>query len=83
MPLEEKPNVFALQAKRNQANTRVSRQRMTDAERIAELETEVDKLIQIVMEQRATLDDLDDRQWKLVRLIGKRLGLTGKAKGRR
>lgn len=53
---------------------------MTDVERIAELETEVDKLIQLVLQQQADIDDVDDRQWRLLRLIGKKLGVGRKAK---
>lgn len=51
---------------------------MSAEERITELETEVDKLILLVLQQQQDIEDIDDRQFKLLRLIGRRLGLTQK-----
>lgn len=76
---EEKPNVFAIQARRTQSNLRVRRGMLTDAERIVELETDVDKLISLVLQQQRTLEEIEDRQFKLLRLLGKRLGINRKA----
>lgn len=74
----DKPNVHAIQSRRTQANVRVLRGRMSDVERIAELELEVDKLIQLVLQQKRDIEDIDERQWKLMRLIGKKLGISRK-----
>lgn len=49
---------------------------MTDADRIASLEVDVDKLISHILQQQKSLEEMEDRQWKLLRLIGKRLGLS-------
>lgn len=55
---------------------------LSDPERLAELETDVDKLITLVLQQQKELDDIDDRQWKLLRLLGKKLGITSPRKRR-
>ncbi len=75
---DERPNVYSIQARRTQANLRVRRGMLTPEERIAELEIDVDKLVQLVLQQQGEIDDVDSRQWKLLRLLGKRLGITDK-----
>jgi len=76
MPTEDRPNVFAIQAKRTQSNLRVRRGMLSPEERIAELEADVDKLITTLLQQQKQLEEMEDRQWKLLRLIGKRLGIS-------
>lgn len=44
-------------------------------ERLTEIETDVDKLISLCLQQQKQIEEMEDRQWKLLRLIGKRLGI--------
>ena len=78
-PDTEAPNVFSIQSRRTQSNLRVRRGMLTTEERIAELEVDVDKLVSLCLQQQRTIEEMEDRQWKLLRLIGKRLGLSGRA----
>lgn len=72
---DKSTNIYSLQSKRVQSSLRTRRGMMTDAERIAALEEDVDKLVTTVLSQQKSIEDMDDRQWKLLRLIGKRLGI--------
>lgn len=78
MTENERPNVYSLQSKRTQSNLRVRRGMMTDVERIASLEEDVDKMLSTILQQQKSLEEMEDRQWRLLRLIGKRLGSKGK-----
>lgn len=78
-PDADTSNVYAIQARRTQSNLKVRRGMLSDTERIVELETDVDKLISLVLQQQRTLEEIEDRQFKLLRLIGKRLGVHSKS----
>lgn len=73
---DDTSNIRTLNAARAASNTQVQRRAMAPEERIAELEVAMDRLLQQVLQHEKSLKDMDDRQWKLLRLIGKRLGIN-------
>lgn len=81
MRSDEKPSgseVQSLEERRRNTNLRIQRQSLTSEERLNELELQQEKLQEVVLQQQRTIEELEDRQWRLLRLIGKRLGIGAK-----
>lgn len=74
--MAEDSNVFSLQSRRTQANLKARRGMLSAEDRIHELEDDMDRVIALVIQQQKQIEEMEDRQWKLLRLIGKRLGIN-------
>lgn len=62
-------NVFRLQAKRTEINQQVRKQGMSLEQRLAEAEADIDRLIQLAMDQVREIQDMDRRQSSLVNVL--------------
>lgn len=66
---ESEQNIISLAEIRKRHNVRVTQQSLSEKEQIRILHQDVDKLINIVLEQEERLETLEDRCWKLLRLV--------------
>lgn len=74
VPLKQPPdsklsNVFRLQARRTEISQRIRKQGLGLEQRLSEAEADIDRLIQLVMDQVREIQDMDRRQSSLVQVL--------------